>query len=101
MSQVSGGDDMGRSPEDEEDPRVLRALAAALLEADGITEEGLDGIASAFRAHLLRDATWELVLAGRIGVSWDEAIQQPRFFHLDDAEVRRRRSALRKHFPDG
>jgi hypothetical protein len=81
------------------DPELIPAttlVMAAMLQAGrrGVDREELEHIVAEYRAHERMAAVWRLVMAGRIGVSWDPEAREARFHHLPDDEAERQSQIL-------
>jgi hypothetical protein len=81
------------------DPKMIPATTlamAAMLHAGrrGVDREELECIAADYETHEQMGVMWRLVLAGRIGVSWDPEARVARFHHLPDDEAQRRGQIL-------
>jgi hypothetical protein len=72
----------------------LLVMAAALEAGGWIRRDHIEAIHAAYDADRMAAKLWDLVLAGEVGVSWDEAAGEPRFRRPSDEEVDRRRGIL-------
>jgi hypothetical protein len=81
------------------DPRRAPATTlamTAMLQAGrrGLDREDLEGIAAEYDTHKQMVVMWRLVMAGKVGVSWDAEAREVRFHHVPDDEARRRGQIL-------
>jgi len=79
----------------------MRLILAALLQSPerGVSEDELASIVNEYSTHLVMRQVWKSVLAGRLGVSWNEEAKEASFHHLSDEEARARREAILKGMP--